>query len=96
MHVLVSCKACGACCSAATLRADLCTSCPSLWCLAEVRGRLFRADGVRLGAHAPHAQEREALKAQERAAAEAEEARRRRVTVTIDLLGRQARGPRPA
>lgn len=51
---------------------------------------------MRLGAHAPHAQEREALKAQERAAAEAEEARRRRVTVTIDLLGRQARGPRPA
>lgn len=34
-------------------------------------------------------QEREALKAQERAAAEAEEARRRRVVVTLDLLGRQ-------
>ncbi|KAK9826176.1 hypothetical protein WJX81_003659 [Elliptochloris bilobata] len=34
-------------------------------------------------------EEREALKAQERAAQEAEEARRRRVVVTLDLLGRQ-------
>lgn len=37
------------------------------------------------------AQEREALKQHERAAAEAEDARRRRVTVTVDLLGRQVR-----
>ena len=35
------------------------------------------------------AQERQALKEQERAAAEAEDARKRRVVVTLDLLGRQ-------
>lgn len=41
-------------------------------------------------------QEREALKAQERVAAEAEEARKRRVVVTLDLLGRQVlRSPSP-
>ena len=56
------------------------------WCelVARIKRKMFHfPDQSSVG------QEREALKAQERAAAEAEEARKRRVVVTLDLLGRQ-------